>query len=60
MNTSRKRKPYDEMIQELNNQPSITYPNRKWTNMLNNIIISNLRFDNFDIIEQNGRIITLD
>ena len=57
----RKRKTYDEMIKELNNQPSITYPNRKWTNMLNNIIISNLLFDNIDdIIEQNGRIITLD
>ena len=64
MNKLRKRKTYDELINDLNHQPIIRYPKREGTNMLNNIIISNLIFDNENIdekiIEQKQNIIKTD
>ena len=64
MNKLRKRKTYDELINDLNNQPTIRYPKREGKNMLNNFIISNLIFNNENIdekiIEQKQNIIKTD
>ena len=49
MNKLRKRKTYDELINDLNHQPIIRYPKREGKNMLNNFIISNLIFNNENI-----------
>ncbi len=55
----RKRKTYDDLIKDLNNQPIITYPKRQGVNMINNIIISNLLFNQEPITEMKERIIKL-
>ena len=52
MNKLRKRKTYDELINDLNHQPIIRYPKREGKHMLNNFIISNLIFNNENIDEK--------
>ena len=46
MNKLRKRPTFDELINYLNNQPTIKYPGRKGINLINDMMISNLLFDN--------------
>lgn len=55
MNNLRKRPTFNDLINYLNNQPIIKYPERKGINMINNMIISNLLF-NDEII--NDKLIT--
>ena len=45
MNTLRKRPTYDNLVDYLNHQPTIRYPNRKALRTINDPIISNLLFD---------------
>ena len=52
MNKLRKRKTYDELINDLNNQQIIRYPKREGNTMLNNFIISDLIFNNDSIDEK--------
>ena len=61
MNNLRKKPTFNELIKYLNNQPIIKYPNRKASNIINDIVISNLLFDD-DVFDGsiNNKLSTLD
>ena len=50
MNNLRKKPTFNELINYLNNQPIIKYPNRKASQIINDMVMSNLLF-NHDVID---------
>ena len=51
MKSLRKKPTFNEMIYDLQHQPIIKYPARKGINILDNMMISSLLFDNKSIEE---------
>ena len=47
MRSLRKKPTFDELIYDLHHQPIIKYPERKAINILDDMMISNLLFDDF-------------